>query len=697
MRRIALITIAACLSAATCLSQSNGSAIVVTATRDERIKQSAPYYVDVITADMLRIDGSPRTLPEALKNQAGVLIQKTGHGQGSPYIRGFTGFRNLLLIDGVRLNNSVFRDGPNQYWNTVDTMSMQRIETVHGPFSMLYGTDAVGGTVNAITRGMSSLQPNSKSDRRLYYRYSDAEHSSVTRLESIRLLTDQLALSVSGTVKKFGDLEGGEDVGTQKKTGYDELDWDAKLEYLLTDDSQLVIAHQGTEIDDAWRTHKTIYGIDWEGLSVGEELHRILDQSRRLTYMQYHRQSIGGPVEELHAGISYHRQEEERDRLRTGERHDIQGFQVNTIGTFLQLESGSPVGQLVYGTELYRDNVDSFRNTLSPDGSIASTAIQGPVGDDATYDLLGVYLQDSITVSESVSLILGGRYDYAAADVDSVQSPDTGERMQIADSWDSVVGSGRVLYHMDDQKVWNLFAGLSQSFRAPNLSDLSRFDSARTDEIETPSPDLDPEEFTSAEIGIKSIAAWLSGQVSYFYTDMQDMIVRTPTGRMIDGENEVTKRNASEGYVHGVEVEVRVPVAANLTAMGNLTLMDGKVHTYPTSDPVAVEEYLDRLMPMTGTVKLRWNNDTKCWIEGSCTVAEKADKLSTRDKSDTSRIPPGGTPGYTVFDLRIGWRPSSEFTISAAVENLADQDYRIHGSGVNEPGRNTTISAEWMF
>jgi len=83
----------------------------------------------------------------------GVMVQKTGHGQGSPYIRGFTGFRTLLMIDGIRLNNAVFRDGPNQYWNTVDPFSIERLEVVKGPSSVLYGSDAIGGTVNVITRG----------------------------------------------------------------------------------------------------------------------------------------------------------------------------------------------------------------------------------------------------------------------------------------------------------------------------------------------------------------------------------------------------------------------------------------------------------------------------------------------------------------------------------------------------------------
>ena len=102
--------------------------VVVTATRDERALKDAPYSASIIPAEELRIDKAVRTVPESLQDEPGTMVQKTAHGQGSPYIRGFTSQRNLFMIDGVRLNNSVFREGPNQYWNTVDALGLNRIE-----------------------------------------------------------------------------------------------------------------------------------------------------------------------------------------------------------------------------------------------------------------------------------------------------------------------------------------------------------------------------------------------------------------------------------------------------------------------------------------------------------------------------------------------------------------------------------------
>ena len=109
---------------------------VVTASRFEDPLANAPNTIDVLTQQQLD-EIQIRSLPEAFKRTPGVLVQKTANGHGSPFIRGFTGFRSLLLIDGIRLNNSVFREGPNQYWATVDPLGLDRIELVKGQGSVL--------------------------------------------------------------------------------------------------------------------------------------------------------------------------------------------------------------------------------------------------------------------------------------------------------------------------------------------------------------------------------------------------------------------------------------------------------------------------------------------------------------------------------------------------------------------------------
>lgn len=125
--------------------------LVVTATARRETAFDLPFTVNTLSSRDLRSRRMVRTVPEALREVPGVMVQKTSHSQGSPYIRGFTGFRNLFLIDGLRLNNSVMREGPNQYWNTVEAFVLGSLETVSGPVSVLYGSEAIGGTVQAVT------------------------------------------------------------------------------------------------------------------------------------------------------------------------------------------------------------------------------------------------------------------------------------------------------------------------------------------------------------------------------------------------------------------------------------------------------------------------------------------------------------------------------------------------------------------
>ena len=123
---------------------------VTGARHDQRLVDS-PRQIAVITAEEIR-QRNYRSTPEAIADIAGVFVQETNDGGGSPIIRGLVGNQILILVDGIRLNNSAYRLGPNQYLNTIDLNQIERIEVVRGAGSVLYGSDALGGVVNIITR-----------------------------------------------------------------------------------------------------------------------------------------------------------------------------------------------------------------------------------------------------------------------------------------------------------------------------------------------------------------------------------------------------------------------------------------------------------------------------------------------------------------------------------------------------------------
>jgi len=662
--------------------------VVVTASRMEEPGFESPYSLDVITEKDIK-EHAYRTPTDALQETPGVMPQKTGLGQGSPIIRGFTGYQNIYLVDGIRLNNSVFRSGPNQYWNTIDTLCLKRIEVVKGSGSVLYGSDGIGGVLNAITKGPEGYADGFHSGGLLSYRLSSAERSEVGRGEFYATWDHKLGLYVGGSLKDFGNLQGGNAVGEQHDTGYGEWDGDFKAEYFINPDTKIVLAHQSVRQIDAPRTHRTVDAITWDGLTRGTDLRDDFTQERDLTYVQLHATNLKGWIDAVHLSLSWQEQDEVLERVRAGNKSSREGFDVGTIGASLQLESPTPIGRLVYGIDEYHDNVNSFST---------ANAIQGPVGDDAGYNLTGLFLQDTIPVAEQFDLVLGGRYEHARARADSVQNPVTGRQMKVRGDWDSTVGSVRGVYHVDKAGHWNVFGGVSQGFRAPNLSDLTRFDLARTKQIQTPSPGLKPEHYLEYEIGAKSDYKDFSLQASYFYTVIQDMIVGQPTGRTISGNAEVTGRNAGTGFVQGVELAPRWRFHPQLTAFGNFTWMAGKIQDYPTSSPTKQWEPLSRVMPTTGEVGLRWDDPNgKLWAEAVGTFAGRQDRLSAGDKSDTSRIPPGGTPGYEVLTLRTGCHITKNVDATFAIENVTNEDYRIHGSGINEPGRNFLLGLDMRF
>lgn len=693
--------------------------VVVTATLTEEPAKNVPYTVDSLDEKRIMELGAT-SLPEALRQVPGVLFQQTANGQGSPFIRGFTGFRNLALIDGIRLNNSTFREGPNQYWNLIDSLSLSSIEVVKGQGSVLFGSDSIGGTVNALTKGpvyrqptppappvqgkgAKSVQPSAQPvgigpylTGMAYTRYSTAENSWTGRLEASISEWEKYGIYLGVTGRTFGNVEAA-GLGTLPRTSYDELGIDAKVEFFLNSDTKLILGHNQMHQDDIWRTHRTIYAVPFAGSSVGSDLDHHFDQDRYLTYLRLEGRPESSWLERYDVTLSHQRQSEDRFRLRKGALSDKEGFDVDTWGLALNMESHTSIGRLTYGASYYLDKVDSYKRSYKV-GKLDSVAVQGPVGDDSDYHLAGAFIQDQINLNDSVELSLGVRYTYAEADIGRAEDPDSGDVISINDSWHDVSGSARILWSLDEQKRLKLFAGIAQAFRAPNLSDLSRFDIARSGEQEIPSAGLDPEKYLLSEAGIRWNSEKLSLSLAYFYTDISDMIVRAPTGGTIDGLPVVKKRNAGSGYVQGIEFGMNWQFADDWSLYGNIAWQDGEVDGYPTSSPDKATEPVSRLLPLTGLAGLRYDNPTRrWWIGAEVQIIDRADNLSAGDIADTQRIPPGGTPGYTLATVRAGWRVTDSLTLTASVENVFDEAYRIHGSGVNEPGANFVFGAEMRF
>lgn len=666
--------------------------LVVTASRYVEPINTAAASCEVLDRETL-FERQSRTLPESLERTTGIMVQKTGNGQGSPYIRGFTGFGTLLLVDGIRLNNATFRSGPNQYWNTVDSYSIDRIEIFKGSGSALYGSDAIGGTVQAFTLMPEYAQSESdETGGRVFTRLSSAEDSISSRIEG-EYRSQRYAFLIGATYKHFGDLKAA-DIGRQKKTGYDEYNYDIKARFKMRGDRELIFAHYTTILNDAWRTHKTKYSTaEWEGTSAGTEEKFSFDQERELTYLSYRDNEANRAFDSLNVTLYYQQQDEIQTRQKkvTSTLYHNE-TNVDTFGLNLDMVKESDWGTWAYGATYSVDQVDSHVD----DPKNFLYGIQGASPNDSYYHIAALYLQDRIYLTERLDLTIGTRATYTKADIGSYYNPNTMAKDEQSDDWTSLCSNIRLGYHFLDDKAL-IYASVAQGYRTPNLSDMARYDDFGTSSKEVPASGLDPELYLTGEVGLRYTDDVIAWHMAYFYTDIDDQIIRTLDHVDSGGTSIMTKVNGGSGYVHGFECEFAWQLHRQLLWSSGVTLISGMTDYYDEKNQVDIHEPI-RTMPYTIYSALRWESlDKRYWAEIVEVASDKEDRLTASDKIDQQRIPPGGTPAYATTDLRIGWNVSEKCSTVLALENCFDEDYRIHGSGSNEAGRNLVWSFEYRF
>jgi hemoglobin/transferrin/lactoferrin receptor protein len=661
--------------------------LLVSDTRPEPSLADGPFSLETLTKEEME-KRLVRSLPEALAEVPGVLVQKTANGQGSPYLRGFTGYRTLALIDGVRYNNSVYRDGPNEYFSLIDLHTLDRIELLAGPSSVQYGSDAIGGTLLLHTDSsgfMSESAGEFFTHGSQFYRFSSAEQSHVSRTTAEMGEGGVWGLILGYTAEQFGDVDAAK-IGRQSRTGYDQNGFDARYDFQISDPWRLTLNHQDSAQDDVWRTHSTVFAKPFAGTAIGTDLRRLKDLSHSIDYAKLSGRDLLGVIEEADFTLSYQTWKEDGDRIRKNGTRTLESFDSEMLGMNLQFKSGIPFGQLIYGADTYQDRVDSARSDFRPDGTLDRIRIQGPIGDDATYTAFGTYLQGIFPLGTRTEIIAGSRFTHTTAEIGKFEDPATGLAAAFEDGWNDVSSSLRLSYAlMETCKLWG---GISQSFRAPNIGDLSRYGDSRSDETEIAATTLEPEHFLTYEIGLKRDAGPFKSTSTVYFTKIKDYIASTPTGNVIGGLREVTKRNSGSGGVFGIELTGGYQLDEAWSVHGNLTYLRGDLETFATASSFqAINEPLSRVQPLIANVSLRWDSPNQTWWgELAGTFADKADRLSSGDRLDTQRIPPGGTPGYALISLSGGYTFNDHFRASFALENLLDQAYRTHGSGSNEPG-----------
>ena len=659
-----------------------------------------------------------RSMPEALTGTPSVMVQKTALGQSSPYIRGLTGYHNLLLVDGIRLNHSAMRSGPNQYWSTVETFGSGKLEVVRGIHGFTYGADAIGGVVNAVPEKAKFHSRGWQQGGELLGRISSAENSWSAGLDSYVSSPEWTAM-LAYIERSFGDLEGGREVGKQLNTGYDSRASQVRLYRKLGDDAQLMLGFQNTWMDDVPRTHKTVDSSTWKGLQPGSERWRRLDQERQLYYSKLSWGNHGGPMDEGIITVSLHQHGQERNRMKKSTQGgDYQFFDLHDFGLSARFETENfGNGKLAYGAEWHRESLQSGGHSFDDNQVKIANLLQGPLAADANYERLGLYLSQTMETEFGWTVVPGVRFSSVRADllryylsnndVATLEAPRT-------QKYEEFIGSLRASTEISDKLF--LFGGFSQGFRPPSLYDLTSTD--ETSISEDPNTDISAEKFLQAEIGLRGLSSPLNWQVFAYHTWIDDMITRSPF-TATDGTIKAIKSNG-DGFLQGVEVELKYEWSVSWQSELSFSWMHGKVEQLKEDLSGSVKKLVDhdndrstakihksfqatdrattRLMPKQIQMITRYAPPQSSWeTEFSVLALGKADRLSLKDATDTSRIPTTGTPSFLLCGMGLTKTLGNETELSLKIENITDEDYRVHGSGINGAGRNLIFSISSSF
>ncbi len=641
---------------------------VTTSTRSETPAFIRPEFTTVVTPRDLR-QQPPRTVPEALLGATGVFLQKTNHGGGSPFVRGLTGQQTLILVDGIRLNNATFRSGPNQYLNTIDPQSLAQIEVLRSSGSVSYGSDAIGGVVNVLTKS-----PQFSDNLHLtgsFFGKTMTQGMEYSGRAELGVSTKNVAITGSFAYRSFGDLVAGKGLGRLLPTGYDQLSGDVKARFRLSDRLVLTGAYQRLRQDSVPVYHR----VKLENFAYNQ----FNPQQRQLTYARLDGFVGWKFVQSVQLTASWQQQTEGRQNQKNGSPTAVyERDQTRTTGLTL-LANANPARHwtMQNGAEWYADRVGSTRQDVNTRTGI-STSKRGLYPDGATMNSFALFSNHTVTL-DRLLLTGGARYN-----VFRIMTPEAtlgqsglGEA-KISPS--ALVGQAGVSFAL--LPALRVVGSVQSAFRAPNVDDLGTLGIVDF-RYELPNASLKPERSLTTEAGLKVRTSRFAATLLAYNNRLTDFISRVRAGKdSIQGYPVFLKQNSAESVIRGLEAEVEYEFLNEWLVYGNLTYTYGQNKT--------ANEPFRRIPPLNGRVGLTYQARAGWWARAEGLYAGAQTRLAAGDVAD-NRIAKGGTPAWQVLNLNGGYR-WNWLTISAELQNLTNKAYRMHGSGVDGVGRSAWLS-----
>ena len=702
--------------------------------RTDNRSRDLPGKVESINTKVFQLT-NPQTAADALAQHADVYIQKSQMGGGSPVVRGFEANKVLLVLDGVRMNNAIYRSGHLQSAITVDNAMLERLEVLYGPGSLIYGSDAIGGVVHFRSKNPKLNFDDTKKVNffgNSYARFATANDEKSAHID-FNISGNKFGSLTSITTSEFGDLVTGsrrgekfpdfgkrfiyadridgedtliqnENPNLQVGTGYSQIDVLQKFLYQPTENARIIANVQYSTSSDVPR-YDALSEPDGEGLSFAEWYYG--PQTRFFTSLRSDIKSSALLTDKLILIAAYQKIDEDRiDRQFGSNNLDRQEEDVDVFSITADLHKyldANTTFEINYGAEFNKNLLTSsaFRTNIISNEITNDILTRYPSGGGET-DNIAVY---ALLKKEMPKLDLFGglRFSSNGLDVKYLESDNLPwpEEYYTGISTRNQALSWSIGTALKPISGWKISGQVSSAFRSPNIDDLAKI-RVRASEIQVPNIGLRPETSINGELSIgKQIGNHTNISTTGFFTSLHDAIIRDdftlPDGSAFlidesDTLNTVSNINANKAQVLGVSINSKTVINENFSLSGSFNYIKGL-----TFDEADIEAPLSHIPPIYGRLTATYSDSKQKLNLRIQYNGEKPLALYGGSADNLENATPDGTPAWMTFNLYYQRQINDKFSTSLGLENITDIHYRPFASGVSAPGRNLIVSLNAKF
>jgi hemoglobin/transferrin/lactoferrin receptor protein len=709
--------------------------VVISANKVEESKKTVAQQVQAFSARQIETSQS-QTTAEVIANTGAAFVQKSQQGGGSPVLRGFEASRILLVVDGVRLNNLIYRAGHLQDIVKTDNNSMERIEILYGPSSTMYGSDALGGVIHMYTK-KPVLAAGDESAFRLN---ALTRHGSVsdefTGHVDFNFGGKSLASLTSFTYSTFGDLKMGENQNPFYNGAYGERYYFAQR--FGTRDSVVKNENRFVQVGSGYTQYDLIqkflfkqnefitHGINFQyststdvprydrltdnptgGLSDTAALTRAEfyygPQMRMLAAYDYNNRNLSRKIQNIHFGASYQMLEESRhDRNFQSNNLNHRTEKVGVIGLNFDFQRLTAQHNIRFGADAQLNTVES---TAERENIVTGTVIDWDTryfNGDNNMNNFAAYFSHTWQLNDHVVLTDGLRFGYSmlkSTIADATVFPGSlpaplpySEIEQNTPVWSGSVGLIHSPY--DDLKLSFL---VSTGFRVPNVDDMTKLFTPPGGGIIVPNKDLKPERTINYEVGIAKVFSGKSRWENFiYYTTFKDIAVLDHF--QFNGEDSIlydsvmtrvyALQNRRRAYIFGFSSNFVSQFDEHFSMNIGLNYTYGRVKNDSLPDTP-----LDHIPPFFARLGFSYTNQkfsSDFFINYN--GWKRIENYSNSGEDNPQYATPDGMPAWFTVNLRASYQIHKVIKLQAGIDNVFDIQYRTFASGINAPGRNFIVA-----